>query len=562
MSKIFICYRRDDAEGFAGWLRTQLVAHFGADAVFQDITSIPPGRNVRAYITNAVRSCRVLLVLMDKQWVRIVDKETGQRRLDRATDFVRLEIEAALKHGLTVIPVLLRETPMPRQDQLPASIRSLPDLSAHFITTRNWNEDVARLIYWLEQEGIEPLQPADEPAPLAGDPVTPPAAPGDGQTVSVGGDVVGDVIVAGRSVTQIDGDDWARDQTTTPVVPAPPVEAPPAEPEPEPWHQPSPIERQRIGRGLGRWLAIGGALLAGLVGMLALAGVFGGNEPEQEPPAEGAEEEAPAQISTLTVVPTATETPTSTPEPSPTPTEDPAIILAERGVKSNAEWAPYAPYVREFDGVEMALVPAGCFTMGTEDISSDEQPVHEQCFEEPFWLDVTEVTNGQYGSVGCSEYSSGDDQPRNCVDWFEAVAYCQSRGARLPTEAEWEYAARGPDGLVYPWGNEFVAYNVVHYGNSGGQTASVGSKAAGASWVGAYDLSGNVYEWMSSMHEPYPYDSTDGREVAESHDNGCCRAVRGGSWYFHAGGLRAADRCGQFSTAKNFTLGFRCARSY
>jgi formylglycine-generating enzyme required for sulfatase activity len=132
--------------------------------------------------------------------------------------------------------------------------------------------------------------------------------------------------------------------------------------------------------------------------------------------------------------------------------------LAEAGVISNGEWEPY---IQEFDGVKMALVQAGCFMMGSEDGESTEKPVHEVCFDEPFWIDVYEVTNELYGSAAsgnntwgnyCGSRSRFDDQPRICINWSETAAYCESHGARLPTEAEWEYAARGPDSLRYPWG--------------------------------------------------------------------------------------------------------------
>ena len=132
----------------------------------------------------------------------------------------------------------------------------------------------------------------------------------------------------------------------------------------------------------------------------------------------------------------------------------------------------------------MVLVPVGCFMMGSSDGKADEAPVHEVCFDAPFWIDVYEVTNAQFGTSGQFD---GDDRPREMMNWQRALAYCQSRGARLPTEAEWEYAARGPDSLIYPWGNAFIADNVVYFLNSENRTWDVGSRPQGVSWVGAYD---------------------------------------------------------------------------
>jgi formylglycine-generating enzyme required for sulfatase activity len=226
-------------------------------------------------------------------------------------------------------------------------------------------------------------------------------------------------------------------------------------------------------------------------------------------------------------------------------------------VAHNADWEPV---IQDFDGVEMALVPAGCFMMGSNDYS-DEQPIHEVCFDAPFWIDVYEVTNGQFGSAAsdCTDWSSDENQPRICVDWYEAVAHCEARGARLPTEAEWEYAARGSDGLVYPWGNEFVPDNVAYYANSGGQTANVGSRPGGVSWVGAYDMSGNVWEWVADWYGAYPGEAQVNPTGSGS---GSSRVLRGGSWT-----LDALNLCGAYRERGNpdgagVDVGFRCARDY
>lgn len=212
----------------------------------------------------------------------------------------------------------------------------------------------------------------------------------------------------------------------------------------------------------------------------------------------------------------------------------------------------------------MVLVPAGCFMMGSDNGDSDEKPPHKVCFEQPFWIDKYEVTQAQFeqlgGKVANASYFTGDDLPVEQITWFESKIFCEARGARLPTEAEWEYAARGPESLVYPWGNEFDAGDVVFRENSAQKTANIDSKPQGVSWVGALNMSGNVAEWTSSLLRPYPYNSADGRE--NSTDTTVQRVVRGGSWNDDALMMRSVDRFGGNAEGWYWLDGFRCARSY
>jgi len=216
--------------------------------------------------------------------------------------------------------------------------------------------------------------------------------------------------------------------------------------------------------------------------------------------------------------------------------------------------------------VKMVLVPPGCFMMGsTTPIGNPTFPLTKVCFDKPFWIDMFEVSNQQFkGLSGISvlpESWQGDQNPRDNISWLESRTFCELRGARLPTEAEWEYASRGPDGLEYPWGNNFKAENVIYAGNSNAHPAPVGSKPDGKSWVGAYDLSGNLWEWTNSLYKPYPYDGADGRETGS--DTGEMRTLRGGSFTIDALGLRLAARNVVYPTAgRSADGGFRCARSF
>jgi formylglycine-generating enzyme required for sulfatase activity len=249
----------------------------------------------------------------------------------------------------------------------------------------------------------------------------------------------------------------------------------------------------------------------------------------------------------------------------PTPTPDPLDAARNFG-GGNVDWTPV---VQVFDGIEMVLVPAGCFWMGSTAGSHNEQPLHKLCFEAPFWIDRTEVTRSMYAACvaggACSpkepnEFSSRADQPVNYVSWYEAGAYCAWRGARLPTEAEWEYAARGPDSLIYPWGYDFSEEQVVYAGNSDNQIAEVGSKPDGKSWVGALDMSGNVLEWMSTIYREYPYRPDDGREDGTVDNIG--RLMRGGSFEFADPELlRAAQRIVDHPAVGYDSSGIRCVRA-
>jgi len=227
------------------------------------------------------------------------------------------------------------------------------------------------------------------------------------------------------------------------------------------------------------------------------------------------------------------------------------------------------------DGMTLLFVPAGEFTMGSNE-SLDEQPIH-QVYLDAFWIDQTEVTNKQYkvcadagvctlpsstesymhfrDYYGVSEFG---DYPVIFMDWNKAKTYCEWTDRRLPTEAEWEKAARGTDANLYPWGDEIASNNYLNFNVRVGDTTKVGSYPNGASVYGALDMAGNVFEWVSSLYEPYPYYSNDGRENLTSPG---FRVLRGGAWdlpYYYAS---TARRTRYNPTTSQPNLGFRCASS-
>jgi formylglycine-generating enzyme required for sulfatase activity len=246
---------------------------------------------------------------------------------------------------------------------------------------------------------------------------------------------------------------------------------------------------------------------------------------------------------------------------STTTTSTPAPISAG---SSNDDWTPV---VQEFGGVEMVFVPAGCFVMGSDDSPfSNEGPAHEVCLD-AFWIDRYEVTNGQFAAfdgqaaLAVSIWSESD-RPRNSIRWYEAHDFCESRGARLPTEAEWEYAARGPEGWIYPWGDDFVPENVVYVENSGRVTAAVGSRSGDTSWVGALDMSGNVGEWVVDLYAFDYYSTLEDGVLNPTGPKEVTRHVeKGGSYAAEWVTLHASIRGGDEANVSLPELGFRCARS-
>jgi formylglycine-generating enzyme required for sulfatase activity len=190
-----------------------------------------------------------------------------------------------------------------------------------------------------------------------------------------------------------------------------------------------------------------------------------------------------------------------------------------------------------------------------------------------FWIDRTEVTNAQYarcvtdgtcrfpsnsGSSTRENYygdSQFNDYPVIWVNWYDAGTYCQWAGGRLPTEAEWEYAARGPDGHVYPWGNEAPNDTLLNYSRNVDDTTQVGSYPEGASWVGAMDIAGSVWELVADWYGEYPSEAQTNPKGPET---GVQKVLRGGSLLSHAHYVRAARRVDAHLFNRNADVGFRC----
>ncbi len=225
------------------------------------------------------------------------------------------------------------------------------------------------------------------------------------------------------------------------------------------------------------------------------------------------------------------------------------------------------------DGAPMRRVPAGWFTMGSNFGEANEKPRH-RVYVDAFYMDTFEVTNSQYAEfIGVTgrerpgywfqvHLESDGNNPVIDVAWHDADAYCRHYGKRLPTEAEWEKAARGTDGRLYPWGNRTPSPRMANYGKnrlafSRGSLKPVGSYEAGKSPYEIYDLAGNVWEWVADWSDWHYYQTSPPRNP-KGPSSGQDKLVRGGSWVTGPLHLRSAVRLRSVPTNRDVTVGFRC----
>jgi serine/threonine-protein kinase len=248
--------------------------------------------------------------------------------------------------------------------------------------------------------------------------------------------------------------------------------------------------------------------------------------------------------------------------------------------------------IREKDNAEIAYIPAGAFEMGSEDGDPDEGPVHSVYLDE-YWIDRYEVTNIQFaeflseidnqeegGTTGVEEWDSDsrihldgetwvvesgyEYYPVTEVNWYVAEAYCEWAGGRLPTEAEWEKAARGTlVGQLYPWGNSLPACTLgvvvgAQYVECGEHAVEVGSFKPNG--YGLYDMAGNVWEWVTDWYDSNYY-TISPDENPRGPTDGISRVLRGGSWFNFQNNLRVSYRLDHYPDVTLEFIGFRCANS-
>ncbi|MBK8985067.1 MAG: SUMF1/EgtB/PvdO family nonheme iron enzyme [Chloroflexi bacterium] len=315
-----------------------------------------------------------------------------------------------------------------------------------------------------------------------------------------------------------------------------------------------------------------------------------------------------AAIIAQTPSPTATQPPTDTPTPTTTPTDTPTPTLSPTPTETPTVTPTPTPdtlptaITRTADGMVMRLIPGGTFVMGSNDddvfAASDEKPQHEVTLDN-YYMDQYEVTVAQYATFlnrlgtyrqACDgfdcvlprsrtgiisyllEEDLGDGKvqftpltgfaafPINHISWYGAKAYCEAVGARLPTEAEWEYAARGDDGRLYPWGNEAptqlrAVFNSEKFDN----LKPVDALPNGQSAFNIFGMAGSMWEWTADWYSETYY-ATSPSFNPTGPETGLTRVIRGGAWPLNneADRIRAANRSSLTPEFISSTVGFRC----
>lgn len=430
MSKILISYRREDSADVTGRIYDRLIQQFGREAIFKDVDSIPFGVDFRIHLDQQVAKCEVFLAVIGRDWMRAGGSK-GKSRLEDPKDFVRLEIESALRHQTLVIPVLVSGASIPPAERLPATLQDLSYRQSIAVRSDpDFHRDMDRLIESLKEK-IQGLK---------------------------------------EHCTELD----VAVQTAVENLKSPPTA--------------SPVE------------------------VLS---------------------QSPAEAKHPIIA-------------------QPVIL----NVKVSSREAPS----------EMVMVPKGPFLYG-------EKKIRER-IDYDYWIDKYLVTNEEYckfisadgysvqvcwslegwawrieNDISCPKYWNEPewdigDLPVVGVSYYEAEAYAKWAGKRLPTENEWEKAARGTDGRKYPWGN-ICAANFCNSKEAGiNQTTPVTKFLNGVSPIGCYDMAGNVWEWCAGWYE-----------------NNCeFRVARGGSWVNSLDFLLSTKRGGFYPVDRNNILGFRLAK--
>ena len=574
MPKIFLSYRRQDSWHVTGRIFDKLEERFGKKRIFKDVDSIPLGRDFRKVLAKSIGQCDVLVAMIGDQWLTAND-DSGRRRLDDEADFVRIEIELALKRGIPIIPLLVDGTPMPSPDELPASIRELAFRNAALVRPDpDFRNDVDRLIRALERISTSTNRQSSRSS-----------AP----------------VVAGSR----------RSKAVPPAKPRRASDRKPATQQPR--GIPLPPRRRLVAAGLGAL-----ALVVALVAVLYVNTNYGTIRIELNDPGPGVEVKVDGESVEVTglneplrfragdhrLLVTAGDYETLSKSFSVRRGKNP-ILRVELQPKAVAKASIVGPPAQPTQtngatpkppsvsletagktitnsiGMKLVLIPEGEFMMGSpaseEGRKDHEGPQHRVRITKPFYMGQTEVTQGQWETVmetkpwvawlGANAKETSD-YPATHVAWEDAKQFCERLSRkesgvtyRLPTEAEWEYACRAGTTSRYYFGDSetlLTQYEWWIMAKHGGSRTLVGGKKPNP--FGLFDMCGNVFEWCSDWYgvDYYGQSSLDDPQGPAA---GSLRVFRGGCWLSGTWACRSAYRYGSTLENRHGNLGFRVARS-
>ncbi|TVP68988.1 MAG: TIR domain-containing protein [Leptolyngbya sp. LCM1.Bin17] len=555
---IFISYRRCDSIDIVGRIYDRLVAHFGANSVFKDVDSIPFGVNFRQHLEREVSHCPVLLAVIGPEWLTMADQQ-GHRRLDDPADWVRVEIEAALKRDSLVIPVLVGGASIPGDTDLPDSLRGLVYRQTALVRhDPDFHRDLDRLIQRLE-EVFSRLTP----------PSGPPSSP------------YGALI-----------DDLAAALTAAKSPPEPTAR---------------PLTRRRWLRLMGLGLLGGGSTLAVRPWRQSLQALTANRIATPMPSLATLPDRLQRAWTAATEV-SSDRTDTY---------EFVSVTVDEFGRQrhqAQVTTQAYAEISLETPAgtvlLPLVAIAGGQFLQGAPATepghsAADLQPT--MATVEPFWISIYPITQAQWRAVAQlpevnrplaanpAYFKGDDDRPVEQVSWMEAVEFCDrlSRLAkpglspfRLPTEAEWEYACRAKTTTPFHTGETLTTalanydgtylYRQEPVGTLRGTTTAVGS-LGNANAFGLYDMHGNVLEWCADAWTQQVPEHMDGDTDTDSqadesptteliqadqpHTEPPVQVIRGGSWQSRPHHCRSAYRTGLIAHSRRRDVGFRIVRS-
>ena len=556
MSKILISYRREDSADVTGRIYDRLVQVF-PQSVFRDVDSIPLGVDFRSYLDEQVAKCDVFLAVIGRNWMKAKGRK-GKSRLEDPGDFVRIEIESALKRRIPIIPVLVSGAAIPPVDRLPASLQ---DLSyRHGVVVRpdpDFHRDMDRLIDHLRAQ----LEGKQEHLPL-------PAAQHTGGEVSATG---------GAAHSEVER--LAQESVEAAVSPTG-LDSQPEVKQPHEEASIALLDAQRT----------------------ASDGSLTGEETHSE--AERLEQEGvetavpPSGLDSHQREVEQVEEGTSCFDTSSPATTDRSQSYIFGGIglialigavvaflilqpKPSFVTPPVKKHVNgsepRIPSPQMVRISPGSFMMGGSGDES-EAPIHKVQFAKPFAIARYETTFDEYDRFAQAtgrklpndEGWGRGQRPVINVSWDDAKAYAQwlsqqtGKRYRLPTESEWEYAARSDGKEDEIWAgtsDESQLKDYAVYRNRMDRTEPVGSKKPNG--LGLYDMSGNVQEWVEDCwHKNYKGAPEDGSVWLNANEGDCengGRVIRGGSWWEQPANVRTSSRSRYYFEAE-FAAGFRLAQ--